>query len=120
MKKILIVDDTKHLLEEVTDILEMEGYKVTKANDAFEGFASIDREIPDLIITDLFMPEMDGFTFVSHIRSREKYVTIPIIILSANSDNAIKSRAEALRVEDYLVKPCAADNLIAAVNDVVG
>ena len=120
MKKILIVDDTRHVLEEVTDILEMEGYQVAKAVEVMEGFALMSAEIPDLIITDLSMPDIDGFTFVQQLKSSQKYNMIPIIILSANSDSITKEKAFALNVAGYLQKPCAADNLITTVYDIVG
>ncbi|TRX47196.1 response regulator [Fulvivirga sp. M361] len=120
MKKILIVDDTEDILEELSDILEMEGYQVSKADDAKKGFELINQETPDLIITDPFTRNIDGFSFLEQVKLSGKYVTIPVIILSTDSNNITKERAFTLNIEDYLQKPCGADSLIAAVQAVVG
>ena len=120
MKKILIVDDTETILEELSDILEMEGYLVSKADEVKKGFELIHQETPDLIITDPFTRNIGGFSFLEEIKLSEEYLAIPVIILSTNSHNLTKERAFTLNIENYLQKPCGADSLIAAVQAAVG
>lgn len=115
MKKILVIDDTLHLLEEISDLLQMEGYEVITAYDAYEGMRKIGTAYPDLIITDILMPEMDGFELISKIRSIDKHQTTPIIVLSAQAAKETEERVKELKADVYLRKPCTADQLITSI-----
>lgn len=115
MKKILIIDDTVHLLEEISDLLLMEGYEVITSYNGREGMHKVSTTDPDLIITDILMPEMDGFELISKIRSLDKHQTTPIIVLSAQAAKENEERAKELKADVYLRKPCTADQLISAI-----
>ena len=115
MKKILIIDDTLHLLEEISDILRMEGYEVVTAYDAFDGMRKIGTTNPNLIITDILMPEMDGFELISKIRSIDKHQFTPIIVLSAQAAKENMEKAKELKANLYLRKPCTADELLSSI-----
>jgi DNA-binding response OmpR family regulator len=81
MKHILLVEDTIPLAEEIADSLQLEGYEVTHAPNGEAGMAILPATDPDIIITDLLMPGIDGFEFIRRVRKKTK--AIPIIILSA-------------------------------------
>ncbi|MDX1627636.1 MAG: response regulator [Fulvivirga sp.] len=70
--KIVVIDDTESLLEEVSDLLKMEGYEVFTASNAYKGLTLVNDFAPDVIITDLNMPEMDGFKLISKLKSIKK------------------------------------------------
>lgn len=115
MKKILVIDDTLHLLEEIRDLLQMEGYNVITAYDAFDGMHKIGTTNPDLIITDLLMPEMNGFELISKIRSIDKHQLTPIIVLSAQATKETEQKARECSADAYIRKPCSADQLISSI-----
>ncbi|MDX1628756.1 MAG: response regulator [Fulvivirga sp.] len=120
MKKILLIDDTLSLLDEVKDILSMEGYEVYTATNGFEGLEKTSTKRPDLIITDLVMPEMDGYMLVEKLKSLDKFKKVPIIVLSAQASAENIDKAMGLKIDKYLTKPCTADQLIEAVEELTG
>ena len=78
--RVLIVDDEQHLRELGKSILESQGYEVHCAGDGFEGLAALKKSLPDMIISDLRMPNMNGFEFLSVVRQR--FPTIPVVVIS--------------------------------------
>ncbi|MEM9855920.1 MAG: response regulator [Bacteroidota bacterium] len=115
MKKILVIDDTLHLLDEVRDILEMEGFEVATAPNAIKGLGLIQTYQPDLIITDLHMPELNGFDLIKKVKSDQNMASLPIVVLSAKADKEALQKAKGLGAEAYIKKPCTADELISSV-----
>jgi DNA-binding response OmpR family regulator len=115
MKRILLVEDTSHLSEEIADILRLEGYVVTISGNALDALEGLPQSIPDLIITDLLMPGMDGFEFIQHVRSMAAFQSIPILILSAKTSKEDKVRGTEVGANDFIQKPCKAHELIASV-----
>lgn len=80
MKKILVIDDNRDLCKSISKFLSRQGYKVFQAYDGMEGFSIVRMENPDLIITDIVMPDMDGIDFFSEIEKHNK--DIPIVVMS--------------------------------------
>ncbi|MEM7106963.1 MAG: response regulator [Bacteroidota bacterium] len=115
MKKILVIDDTLPILDEVKDILEMEGFLALTAQNATDGLKLVYAKQPDLVITDLHMSGVDGFTLIKKIRSDHNLVDLPIVVLSAKVDQGTVSKAKALGVNEYLKKPCSAEKLVASI-----
>jgi DNA-binding response OmpR family regulator len=114
--KILLVEDTPDLAENIADILSMEGFNVTIANNGKQGLDLAMTTTPDLIISDVVMPQMSGFELVLKLRSDEKFKHLPIILLSAkytkdDIEDGLKSGANM-----YLKKPCDTDFLIDCIN----
>ncbi len=105
MSKILLVDDDKSIVELVKINLEIQGHEIVIANDAITGIALAKQEIPDLIILDLMMPEVDGFTACQRIRQDEKTENIPILMLTALSRTDDKVSGFNAGADDYLTKP---------------
>jgi len=118
-KRLLLVDDEVNLLTAVAAVLRDEGFEVSTARNGKEALLQIARSIPDLIISDVRMPVMDGFAFARHVRSAKHTALIPIVFLTAKDD--ISDRVEGFRsgVDAYLVKPFEPDELLAVVRNIL-
>ncbi len=119
MKKILLVEDTAHLAEEVADILKMEGFEVRVATNGIHGLELISEAKPDLIITDLLMPGMDGFEFIRNVRSQPDLKSIPIVVLSAKTAQSDRISVIEAGADSFIQKPCKAHELIASINSLL-
>jgi putative two-component system response regulator len=115
-KKILIVEDNEDLREVIASTLEMEGYVALQAENGHAAMAILQRATPDLILSDVNMPRMNGTEFYQALRKNPRWLPIPFIFLTAN-DAPVDIRAgRALGVEDYLTKPIDTADLLAVVN----
>ncbi len=114
-EKILVVDDNRDLRELAETILKTQDYQVILAEDGKEALDIFDQSPPDLIISDIAMPEMNGFAFLEAVRSRKEGAAVPFLFLSAYSQKANLSQARRLAVDDYLFKPFDAKELLDAV-----
>ncbi len=115
MKVVLLVEDTRDLLEEISQILEMEGFRVILANSGYQALERLHEEIPNIIITDLLMPGMDGFELIETIKRDPLLAAIPIIILSAKTNTSDKKRGAIMGVSAFIGKPCKGFELVATV-----
>lgn len=105
-KTILVVDDSPTIRKFVSLALENIGYKVLTASDGMEVFEILTKvETIDLIITDINMPNLDGFELIKSLRSDEKFKDVPIIILSSLSDGESIDTGLKLGANSYLIKP---------------
>lgn len=109
--KILVVDDDNAINELIKVNLELCGYKVVQAYEGTTGFALCKQEIPSLVILDVMMPEVDGFTVAQRIRKNETTKNIPILMLTALSQLNDKVNGFNIGVDDYLVKPFEMEEL---------
>ncbi len=116
-KKILIVDDEIELVDLVKIRLEARGYDVVTANSGLEGLSKAAREQPDLIILDIAMAEMDGYSTLQKIRCDETLKETPVIMLTAYAQ--MKSLFEMEGISDYIVKPFDAHDFVARVENVL-
>lgn len=103
--KILVIDDDQSINELIKVNLELCGYKVMQAYEGTTGFALCKQELPSLVVLDVMMPEIDGFTVAGRIRKNEDTKNIPILMLTALSQINDKVNGFNLGVDDYLVKP---------------
>lgn len=115
-KKILIIDDYQPLLEEVVDFLSMEGYKVFSAKDGAEGVQVAISRVPDLIICDIEMPNLDGFAVFKTLEQVPATATIPFIFLTARAQISDFRKGLKLGVDDYIVKPFQLEELIMSIS----
>jgi putative two-component system response regulator len=115
MTKILLVEDDAFLLDVMRSILESEGYEVVSATHGKMALDLFVSSRPDLIVSDIMMPEMDGFELLEAVRAIPIGITVPFLFLSARTERTDVSRARALGVDDYLFKPFDAPELINAV-----
>lgn len=113
----MLVEDTPDLLENLTDTLRMEGYEVTTATNGAEALEILSHKIPDLIITDLVMPRMDGFTLVKKIKTMQSLEKVPLLIFSAKPLN--DEETSELGADLYLKKPCPIENLLMSISNIV-
>jgi two-component system response regulator ResD len=109
---ILIVDDEVLIRNVIKEYLLNEGYKVLEAKDGFDALRVISNNKVDLIVLDIMMPKMDGFTCLSEIR---KTKNIPVIMLSARKEETDKLNSFDLGVDDYVTKPFSPKELVARV-----
>ena len=109
--KILVVDDDTAINELIKVNLELGGYNVIQAYDGIKGFALVKQEMPALIILDVMMPEVDGYTVAKRIRENSETKDIPIIMLTALSQLNDKVTGFNIGVDDYLVKPFEIEEL---------
>ena len=115
MTKILVVDDDTAINELIKVNLELQGYEVSQAYNGTEGFALAKQEVPSLIILDVMMPEVDGFTVAQRIRQCAEIADTPIIMLTALGELNDKVNGFNLGVDDYLTKPFEIEELIVRV-----
>lgn len=116
MKKVLVIDDTKEILEVISESLASFGYQVRVAGDGTEGIRSAQETPPDLIICDINMPGLDGYSVLIALRQIEKTATIPFIFLTSIADKIHVRRGMELGADDYLTKPFTQKELKAAVS----
>src|SRR5215470_13288746 len=103
--RILVVDDDAWILRMVTTVLEKRGYEVEVARDGEEGLAQAQASPPDLIITDVMMPRLDGWALVKQLRARAELALVPVIFLTALGSDEDRIRGFRLGADDYLAKP---------------
>ena len=109
--KILVIDDDPAINELIKVNLELSGYNVVQAYDGINGFALAKQELPNLIILDCMMPEVDGFTTAQRIRQNDNTKNIPILMLTALSQLNDKVKGFNIGVDDYLCKPFEMEEL---------
>jgi putative two-component system response regulator len=112
---ILVVEDHDILREGLQILLEVEGYQVSTAANGVEALRRMDHFQPHLILSDITMPEMDGYTFYQKVRSRSDGVMIPFIFLTALGEPDAVLASRQLGAEDYLVKPVERQELLATI-----
>ncbi len=112
MKKILIIDDEPHIVKMVESRLKMNDYEVVSAFNGREGLNKVHDETPDLIILDVMMPKMDGYTFVRELK-KEKNET-PVIVLTAKTGMADLFEMEG--VVAYIQKPFETEDLLKIIS----
>lgn len=115
MKTILIIEDDQSLRENIQSLLEKFGYNVHSAKNGLEGFINAKEIMPNLIISDIMMPELDGFDLISELQKNEETSTIPFIFLTAKTEISSFRRGMELGADDYLFKPFKAGQLLKAV-----
>ncbi|MBE9189987.1 response regulator transcription factor [Gloeocapsopsis crepidinum LEGE 06123] len=114
-KRLLLIDDDPNLILLVKDYLEFRGYEVITAENGREALQILEQEIPDMIICDVMMPEMDGYTFVNNVRQDERISWIPVLFLSAKGQSQDRVKGLNTGADVYMVKPFEPEELVAQV-----
>lgn len=112
-KRILVIDDEPDVVKMLRARLESNGYNVVSASDGEEGLGKVGSEKPDLIILDIRMPRMDGYTFLRELKSKQEGNILPVIVLSAKGEMKDLFAVEGIR--DYLVKPYRPEELLEKI-----
>lgn len=115
MKKILIVDDDITLRTALTRYLENRGYIVRQANSGQEGLELFEQDPPDLVVSDVMMPGMDGMEFCRRLRSLRAGQLMPFIFLSSRRETDDRIQGHQMGADDYLVKPFEPRELVAKI-----
>lgn len=115
MSRILIIDDDESIVELIKINLELSGHSVSTAPDGIKGFALVKQELPDLVILDLMMPEVDGYTVAQRIRHYPETTETPILMLTALGMLENKVKGFNSGADDYLVKPFELEELAVRV-----
>ncbi|MGZ3835953.1 MAG: response regulator [Mucilaginibacter sp.] len=113
---ILLVEDNEDLRENIAEILFLDGFNVITADCGAEALNLAEEHLPDLIICDIMMPGMDGYTVFKTLNHNRLTYHIPFIFSTAMSENSEKKKAKALGIKNYLVKPFDETELLKCVN----
>ncbi len=114
-KRLMLVDDDPNLILLVKDYLEFRGYNVITAENGRDALEKLEQEVPDLIICDVMMPEMDGYTLVKYIREDPRTNWIPVLFLSAKGQSSDRVKGLSTGADVYIVKPFEPEELVAQV-----
>src|SRR6185436_6298118 len=115
MKKILVIEDEAETLDNLVLMLEMEGFKAFSAPNGRVGVAVARRELPDVILCDVSMPELDGYGVLETLRKDNDTISIPFIFLTAKGDKKDLRIGMNLGADDYLTKPASAEEVLSAI-----
>jgi len=119
-KSILAVDDSASIRQMVSFTLKSSGYEVVEAADGMDGLAKAKSQNFNLVLTDQNMPRMDGLTLIKSLRALAQYKTVPILMLTTESSDAMKTLGKAAGATGWLVKPFDPQKLIEVVKKVIG
>jgi CheY-like chemotaxis protein len=120
MARILLVDDTPASSDHVAKYLEAAGHAVTCVPNGREALASVLAELPDVVLLDMLMPEMDGPTFLEVVRSYLRLQSLPVVVLTGLTDSPMIDRARFLKVNSILAKGKASlEDIKRAVEEAV-
>jgi DNA-binding response OmpR family regulator len=119
-KRLVYIEDEAEMIDLVRLILSRRGYTVMGANGGREGLELVRKELPDLVLLDLMMPDMDGWDVYHQIKSEESTHDIPVIVITAKAQNIDKVLGLRIaKVEDYIAKPFSPQELLDRVDKVL-
>jgi len=114
-KTILTVDDSPSVRDMLAAVLAGAGFNVVQAVDGREGVTMLKGLDPDVIITDINMPRLDGFQFIEEVRKNPRYSTTPILVLTTETSATMKNRARSAGATGWIVKPFDPEKLIEII-----
>lgn len=115
MEKILLIEDNAELRDNIAEILSLNNYEVLAAENGNTGVVTAQEKLPDLILCDVQLPDLDGFEVFSLIKSTETTAKIPFIFMTARVDKTEKCRGLELGAEDYITKPFTDRELLSTL-----
>jgi DNA-binding response OmpR family regulator len=116
MKKILLIEDDQALRENTAELLELSGFEVITAKNGKLGLDLAQKSLPQIIVCDIMMPELNGYEVLKALGEHEETKSIPFIFLSAKTDHTEVRTGMNLGADDYLTKPFEEEDLLAAIN----
>jgi DNA-binding NarL/FixJ family response regulator len=114
-KRLLLIDDDPNLILLVKDYLEFRGYEVQTADNGKEALNLLSQNLPDMIVCDIMMPEMDGYALIENVRQDPRTSWIPVLFLSARGQSQDRIKGLNLGADVYMVKPFEPEELVAQV-----
>jgi two-component system chemotaxis response regulator CheY len=118
-KVILTVDDSPSIRQMVSFVVESAGYKVIQAEDGVDGYEKAKMQTMDLVLTDQNMPRMDGLTLIKELRALPQYKTTPILMLTTEASEQMKTQGRAAGATGWLVKPFDPNTLLEVIGKVL-
>ena len=118
-KRLLVVDDEPNLLRAVAACLKAEDYEVSTARSGHEALVNLAESVPDLIISDIRMPGMDGYKLARQLRASQRTALVPLVFLTAKDETADRIEGFRAGVDAYLTKPFEPDELITVVTGIL-
>lgn len=115
MTKILVVDDDANLAKSISDIFEVMGYDVQTAHNGLEGWRLVQLEIPDIIVSDIQMPGMNGYELLQAVRNDQATETMPFVFLTARSEREHLRQGMVLGADDFVSKPFSLKEIVESV-----
>ena len=117
--QLLLVDDEPGLREAVKDYLQESGFSVQVASDARQGWELMQQNTPDLLISDIMMPQVDGYRFLKQVREDPRFKALPVVFLTAKGMTTDRIQGYQAGVDAYLPKPFDPDELVAIVENLL-
>lgn len=117
--KIILIEDDTILGDTITEILELNNFEIIYFKDSLEGLLYLNKNIPDVIISDMVMPNLNGEELFFKIRKNNKFHTVPFIMITANIDDDVKFKQLKNGVNDFIMKPFKVKELIYKVNNLI-
>ena len=118
-KRLLVVDDEPNLLRAVAAALRAEGFEVVTARNGREALVRVAESVPDLVISDIRMPGMDGYQLAGHLRASSRTALVPVIFLTAKDETADRVAGFRAGVDAYITKPFEPDELLAVIQSIL-
>lgn len=118
-KRLLVVDDEPNLLRAVEACLRAEGFEVTTARSGAEALMRVARAVPDLVVSDIRMPGMDGYQLARQLRDSSRTALVPVVFLTAKDETADRIEGFRAGVDAYLTKPFEPDELVAVIHSIL-
>ena len=115
MKKILYIEDEQDQIMMIQELLQAKGYEFVSANDGEEGLRKAQKQKPDLILLDHFLPKIKGFEVCRRLKERAETKDIPVIIISASGVKYVDDQCRDVGADDYIKKPYELDELLAKI-----
>jgi len=115
MPKILLIEDEPLIRESLKDALDLEGYSLATAQNGRDGIESVQEALPDLVICDINMPEMNGYSVLETLRTNPRTRDVPFVFLTARSSRSDRRQGMEMGADDFLTKPFTMDELLRTV-----
>ena len=118
-KKILIIDDEEDIRKMLKIRLEQEGFTIVQASDGDIGAKTAEQEVPDMIIMDIMMPNVDGYSCLKEVRSLPKTKDIPVLMLSGKEEEKVRDLFAFQKISGYIEKPFELDDLVMKIREIL-
>jgi len=118
-KRILVIDDEKDIVKAVTFRLQNSGYEVISAYDGEEGLKKAREESPNLIISDLMLPKIDGYKICGLLKKDTRYAHIPVIMFTARTQESDKQMGKEVGADAYITKPFESEELLSKIKELL-
>lgn len=118
-KKILVVDDEEDMQKLLKMRFEQANFNVSVAGNGVEGIKKAEEEFPDLILLDIMMPKMDGYTCIKEIRKLPKIKNIPVLMLSGKEEEKVRDLFAFQKISGYIEKPFELDSVVTKVKEIL-